>query len=77
MVATDIPGCREIVLHGITGWLVPTRDVPALTNALRQAIEQPGLRERYGASARALVARDFSMDRVARETIAIYNELVA
>jgi len=75
IVATDIPGCREIVQRGVTGWLVPARDVSALATALRQAIEQPSLREQYGASARALAATDFSMDRVASETIAIYDNL--
>jgi glycosyltransferase involved in cell wall biosynthesis len=76
IVTTDIPGCREIVQHGVTGWLVPARDIGALADALRQAIEQPGLREQYGATARALVASDFSMSRVASETIAIYDKLV-
>jgi len=77
IVTTDIPGCREIVQHGVTGWLVPTRDVPALANALRQAIEQPNLRELYGASARALIAAEFSAERVIGETLAIYDELMA
>jgi glycosyltransferase involved in cell wall biosynthesis len=77
IVATDIPGCREIVQHGVTGWLVPTRDVSALASALRQAIGQPGLREQYGSSARASIVANFSMDRVARETIAVYDKLTA
>jgi glycosyltransferase involved in cell wall biosynthesis len=76
IVATDIPGCRGIVQHGVTGWLVPAQDAPALATALQQAIEQPGLREQYGAAARALIAADFSMSRVAEETIAIYDELI-
>jgi glycosyltransferase involved in cell wall biosynthesis len=76
IVTTDIPGCREIVHHGVTGWLVPTRDVEALANALQQAIEQPELRRQYGASMRTLIAADFSMDRVIAETIAIYRELM-
>jgi glycosyltransferase involved in cell wall biosynthesis len=77
IVATDIPGCREIVQHGVTGWLVPTRDVSGLASALRQAIGRPSLREQYGRSARASVAASFSMDRVVRETIAIYDELMS
>jgi glycosyltransferase involved in cell wall biosynthesis len=77
IVATDIPGCREIVQHGVTGWLVPARNVSALADTLQQAIEQPGLREQYGASARALIAAEFSIDLVARETIAIYDGLKA
>jgi glycosyltransferase involved in cell wall biosynthesis len=76
MVATDIPGCREIVQQGVTGWLVPVRDVAALAVALEQAIEQPGLRRQYGGAARALIAAEFSSDRVAKETVAVYNELI-
>jgi glycosyltransferase involved in cell wall biosynthesis len=75
IVATDIPGCREIVHHGKTGWLVPARDVEALANALRQAIEDPGLRRQYGSSMQALIAADFSLDRVIAQTLAIYREL--
>jgi glycosyltransferase involved in cell wall biosynthesis len=77
IVTTDIAGCREIVRDGVTGWLVPTRDVGALVNALRQAIERPELRLQYGASVRALITADFSMDRVTAETVAIYRELTA
>jgi glycosyltransferase involved in cell wall biosynthesis len=76
IVATDIPGCREIVQHGVTGWLVPTRNANALANALRQAIEQPCLREQYGGSARSSIATNFSMERVAEETMAVYDQLM-
>ena len=61
----------------MTGWLVPTRDAKAVADALQQAIEQPGLRERYGAAARALVEANFSSSRVASDTIAVYDELLA
>jgi glycosyltransferase involved in cell wall biosynthesis len=76
IVTTDIPGCRQIVEHGVTGWLVPAQDARPLATALQQAIEQPGLREQYGASARARIAAEFSTRRVATETIAIYDELM-
>ena len=49
IVATDVPGCREIVRPGENGWLVPPRDVPALAAALREAIARPELCARYGA----------------------------
>jgi glycosyltransferase involved in cell wall biosynthesis len=76
MVATDIPGCREIVRPGVTGWLVPVQNAEVLAQALGEAIEQPALRERYGAASRALIASDFSVSRVAAETIALYRELM-
>jgi glycosyltransferase involved in cell wall biosynthesis len=76
IVASDIPACREIVQEGVTGWLVPTRDVEALADALQQAIERPDLRRQYGASARTQIVANFSSDRVARQTIAIYDKLI-
>ena len=77
IVASDTPGCREIVDHGVTGWLVPAQDVEALADVLQQAIERPDLRERYGIAARSCIATDFSMDRVIREVFAIYENLMA
>lgn len=75
IVASDIPGCREIVVSGETGWLVPVQDARGLAAALQQAITQPELRAQYGQAARALVVSNFSMRRIAQETIALYDEL--
>ena len=75
MVATDVPGCRELVRQSENGWLVPPRNVPLLAAALREAISQPELCAKYGASGKALVEREFSIDRVAVQTVAVYREL--
>ena len=75
IVATDIPGCREIVRHGENGWLVAPRDVEALASALKAAIAQPELCARYGAAGRRLVEREFSLDAVTEQTLAVYQEL--
>jgi glycosyltransferase involved in cell wall biosynthesis len=48
IVATDIPACRGLVRDGITGFLVPTRDVAALTEALGKLIADGDLRRRMG-----------------------------
>lgn len=77
LVASDIAGCREIVRDGETGWLVPTRDTAALATALEEAISDRGKRARLGANARDAVAREFSIDRVVAETLAIYRSLLA
>ena len=76
IVAADVPGCREIVRPGENGWLVPPRDVPALAAALREAIAQPDLCERCGKAGRQIVEREFSLDTVIAETLAVYRELV-
>lgn len=75
LVATDIPGCREIVRHEETGLLVPSRDPEALADALQRLIANPELRLTYGDAARRLVESDFSMRRVVGETLDIYAEL--
>jgi glycosyltransferase involved in cell wall biosynthesis len=76
IVATDIPGCREIVQQGETGWLVPPRNVQALAEALQEAILLPERRKQYGTAARAAVAANFSIQNVIRETMAVYGELI-
>jgi glycosyltransferase involved in cell wall biosynthesis len=58
MISTDVAGIPEIVRDGETGLVVPQDDQRALTLALLRLVEAPGLRERLGAGARALVERD-------------------
>jgi glycosyltransferase involved in cell wall biosynthesis len=77
IVATDVPGCREVVRPGVNGWLVAPRDATALAAALREAIAQPGLCARYGAAGRRIVEREFSLDAVIDSTLAVYDELAA
>ena len=77
IVATDVPGCREIVRPGENGWLVPPRDAPALADALREAISQPDLCARYGAAGRSMVEREFSLAAINKDTLAVYAELAA
>lgn len=63
MVATDVPGCREIVRHQENGLLVPLRDADALANAIEQLMEDDATRLAYGKAARDLVERELC-DRV-------------
>jgi glycosyltransferase involved in cell wall biosynthesis len=76
IVASDIPGCREIVEHGRTGLLVPVRDEVALATALSQLIERPDLRRHYGSAVRKHLEAELSMDKVVRDTLAVYAELL-
>jgi glycosyltransferase involved in cell wall biosynthesis len=76
IVATDVPGCRDVVKQGVNGWLVPPRDPVALAHALRKAINDPELCARYGVAGRALVEREFSLEQVIGETLAIYSDLL-
>jgi glycosyltransferase involved in cell wall biosynthesis len=56
VVATDVPGSRDLVEHERTGLLVPAASADALARALERLIGDPALRVRLGAAARAHVA---------------------
>jgi glycosyltransferase involved in cell wall biosynthesis len=75
LVATDIPGCREAVINGQTGLLVPPRNPPALAAALKQLIDDPALRARFGAAARIHAAQNFADSIICAQTLLVYDAL--
>jgi glycosyltransferase involved in cell wall biosynthesis len=77
IVATDAPGCREIVRHGDNGLLVPVKDSAALADALRVMVQNPDVRLTMGRKGRELVVEEFSSERVISETLSVYRELLA
>lgn len=77
LVATDVPGCRELVRHEVNGLLVPARDGEALAHALRRLVEIPELRARLGAQARRDAEIQFSATTVAGETARLYVQASA
>ena len=75
IVATDVPGCREIARPGRNGLLVPPGDANALADALEALIKDPALRRRFGAEGRVIVEQEYSSDLVGRKTAALYDRL--
>lgn len=73
VVTTDVPGCRSVIDHGKTGFLVPVRDPVGLANALEQLLNDPGLRVRMGAAARAFAVERFSKERVTQAIFDVYR----
>jgi glycosyltransferase involved in cell wall biosynthesis len=76
MIATDVPGCREIARHGINGLLVPADDAPALAGAIETLAGDPALRRQYGAAGRKLAEAEFSSARIGGKTVALYDGLL-
>ncbi|KAA3606093.1 MAG: glycosyltransferase family 1 protein [Planctomycetota bacterium] len=77
LVTTDVAGCRETVLEGESGFLVPVGDPEALAEALERLLLDPSLRRRLGSKGRALVAGRFSQSKVLEETLSLYRQLCA
>jgi len=59
VVASDVPGCRDAVINGRTGTLVPVRDTAALGAAILMYARDPLLRGRHGAAGRQRALQDF------------------
>ncbi len=77
IVTTDVPGCREVVEHNRTGFLVPPRDVPSLAQAILYLLDNAALRRRFGAAARRRARTLFDLKRIAFDTHALYMELLS
>lgn len=75
IVATDVPGCREVVIHEKTGLLVPLGDVAALADALERLIVSKTLRDTFGLAGRRLVESSLSAERVSTAYCELYKEL--
>ena len=75
VVATDVGGVGEVVLHGRTGLLVPPRSAPALARALTQVLRDPRLARKLGAAGRSRAIAEFSVDRMMERLSAVYQEL--
>jgi len=77
VVATDIRGCRETVIEGENGFLVPVRDAVALAEAIRRLLRDRGLRERMGSRAREIAVERFDQRVVFARVADAYTSLEA
>ena len=76
IVATDLPGCREIARADVNAIRVPPRDPEALARAVETLMGQPELRRRFGAASRRLAVEEFSAARIGAETAALYGRML-
>lgn len=75
LIATDVPGCREVVQHDVDGLQVPVRDGPALAQAIARLQDAPPLRARLAEAGRRKALTRFDERIVIRDTLAVYREL--
>lgn len=64
VITTDVPGCRETVVDGVNGFLVPPRNAQALAAAMLRFIEQPGLIAPMGRESRRIAEERFDVHQV-------------
>ena len=64
VITTDAPGCRETVVDGCNGFLVPPRDAGALAAAMEQLLAGPALLDVMGAESRRRAGERYDVDQV-------------
>ncbi len=74
VIATDVGGNPESVLHEKTGLLVPADDAEALAAALERMVADPELRQKYAAAARAFVVETFDWPQCVRAHEDFYEQ---
>jgi glycosyltransferase involved in cell wall biosynthesis len=89
VVATDIPGTRDLVVHGTTGYLVPTEGRPVFAPTVNTSVakglagytntllDDPALARRLGQSARQRMLDEFSVERMVARYADLYRRLLA
>jgi N,N'-diacetylbacillosaminyl-diphospho-undecaprenol alpha-1,3-N-acetylgalactosaminyltransferase len=70
VVAADTTDCRGPVDHGVTGYLVTPRDSDALAEAIKELVEDPDLRQRFGTKARQKIEQEFDEDVIVPQALA-------
>ena len=66
VITTDAPGCRETVVEGVNGYLVPVKDSRAVAEAMERFIEQPELIQLMGRESRRIAEERFDVHKVNR-----------
>lgn len=74
IVATDVPGCRDVVRDGVNGRTVPARSAEALAEAIEELIRNRDLRIKMGKESRNLAETVFANDPVHREIYDVYRK---
>ena len=76
VITCDVPGCRDAIVPGETGLLVPAKNSRALADAMRYLVENPDLRRQMGFAGRQLAEQEFDINSIVEQQMAIYANLV-
>ena len=76
IITTQSIGCKDTVDDGVNGFLIPPKDVYALTDKLKILIDDAELRQKMGKAGRQKAEKEFSLDVVIEKHLSIYNELI-
>lgn len=74
LIATDVPGCRDVVSDGVNGLLIPVMDYEALADAISKLYVNRDLCHRFGLASRKLAEEKFDEEIIIKQRLAIYTD---
>lgn len=76
IITTDTPGCRETVIDGENGFLIPTQNLEALVEAMEFFILNPKRLTEMGLNSRAYAERRFDVNIINNDLLGIINSVI-
>ena len=76
VVTTDSVGCRDTVVDGKNGYMIPIKDSGALAMALKKLIDNPELRQTMGKNARKFAVNRFDIKDVVKVHMDVYDNIL-
>lgn len=76
VVTTDSVGCRDTIVDGKNGYMIPIKDSDALAMALKKLIDNPALRQEMGRNAREFAVSKFDIKDVVKVHLDVYKKLM-
>jgi N,N'-diacetylbacillosaminyl-diphospho-undecaprenol alpha-1,3-N-acetylgalactosaminyltransferase len=75
IVTTNTVGCREVVIDGYNGFLVPVKDSQTLADKIEILIKEQDTRKIMGENGRIMAIKEFDIKQVVKQYISLYQEL--
>ena len=76
IITTDAPGCREVVREGENGYLVPVKNVDKMAKRIKELIDEPELRRKFGKKSREIAVNNFSIEQVVSDIMNLFESLL-
>jgi glycosyltransferase involved in cell wall biosynthesis len=76
IIGFDVGGIPDVILNGVTGMLIPQRDINELRNAIVKLLEDPIKLAKMAADCRHLALKEYSLKTQARRYAKLYKQII-
>ena len=77
IIATNVPGCKEIIENKKSGILIPLKNKLLLKKAIKKLIQNPKLGIKYGIKAREIVKNKFEVSHINKKIVELYQQILS